>query len=84
MTAYEWIKAKVRQQQAQQEAQLRKRWEEVNCLWENCCNAEGLDSAAEFGAFSRDNPYLSVYQQAIAAYIGLRTEAMAHLSGRTR
>ncbi len=84
MTAYEWIEAKVRQQRAEQEAQLRKRWEEINCLWENCCNAEGIDSAAEFVAFSRDNPYLAVYQRAIAAYIGSRTESMARSSGPTR
>ncbi len=76
MTAIERIEAKIRQQQAEREAHLRKRWEEVNCLWESCCNAEGIDSAAEFVAFSRDNPYLAEYQQSITAYMGLSTEAM--------
>ena len=71
MTTVERIEAKVRQQRAEQEARRRKRWEEVNCLWENCCNAEGIDSGAEFIAFSQDNPYLADYQQAIRAYMNL-------------
>ncbi len=71
MTALEWIEAKVRQQQVEQAVQLRKRWDEVNRLWESCCTAEGLDSAAELVAFSRDNPYLAEYHRAITAYMRL-------------
>ena len=73
MTALELLRAKVRQQEAEQEAHYRHRWDEINCLWEKCCKAEGIDVASQFVAFSRDNPYLPEYQQAISDYLALRT-----------
>ncbi len=69
MTAFEWLETKVRQQQVEHEAQRRRQWEAINRVWEKCCKAEGIDDAADFIAFSADNPYLAEYQQVLRAYV---------------
>jgi hypothetical protein len=68
MTRVERLEAKVRQKQAAEAARRRRRWAEVERLWEKCCKAERIDTGVEFAGFSQDNPYLAKYQEAIATY----------------
>ncbi len=73
MTAIERLRTKVRQQQAAHEAQRRHHWAKIEQLWQQCCQAEGIDGEAQDVMFRRENAYLPAYDAALRAYLIPRT-----------
>ncbi len=71
MTAVEQYMTKVRQQQAAAETERRRRWAELTSLWEQCCQAEGVDRSAAASPFTPENPYRALYEGSLAGYLGL-------------
>jgi hypothetical protein len=69
MTIVEQYTLKVQQQQAAVEAERRRRWAEVTSLWEQCCQAEGADPGTAGISFTPENPYLALYERAVASYM---------------
>jgi hypothetical protein len=76
MIAVERLRTTVRQQQAAHEAQRRQDWEKIEQLWQQCCQAEGIDVEAQGVVFRRDNAYLPAYDEALRAYLTLRTQGV--------